>query len=323
MKYEILLSVISVIQQSEAVEEYLDRLTPVVKSLTETHEIILVCNGFNASDVIKIKDVIKKHTKIRLLFLNDRYTMDIAVMSGIENSIGDYCIIMEHETDPVELISVMLEKAINGTDIVIASSGYLRYSFFKRLLAKLYYRVIQFMLEAKQEIDPSYYTCFSRKVLTIFEKTKNTIRNYRFLRTSLGFSCEKINYVPHQKTTRPHSLPPRASLNMRIEAFFSYSYLPLRYASTLAFLIGTMSFCYLIFIFLSLIFNHHVISGWASTSVLYGVMFGSLFFLLGTIGWYLNILLRETKQLPLFQISDEFSSGSSFCDWEKENVIDQ
>lgn len=322
MKYSIILSIVTAIQDVESLNEFLVRAISILDSCAENYELLIICNGFDSQIIKRAKRIASDFAKVRLIFLSDYHTMDVAMMAGVENCIGDYCIVMDSVSDPVEFIPEILKIAVNDNDIVIASNGYKRYtSWYTRITAKIYYRFVSYMLQKNIEIDPSYFTCFSRKALTGLAQFNHSLRNYRLLRTTLGFSTEKVKYTPISSIDKLQAKVRRTPLTSRIESFFSYSYLPLRYFSTMAFFLGLFNYMYLIYVLFSWTLRPDIANGWTSTSILYGVMFGFLFIFLGVFGWYLSILITETKRTPLFQISDEFNSGTPFSDWKKKNVV--
>ncbi len=320
MKHNILLTVVTVADHATDIYPYLTDAIPIVTLCAETYEIIIIANGFNSEDVNLAKQMMGKFSRVRILFLAGKFPLDVAFMAGIENGIGDYLIAMECHYDPPNIIPMLLEKAAASTDIIIASNGYARYkSLWQRLIAKMYHHLLQRIHRQHEPMDPSYFTCFSRKSLTILSQFKNTVRNYRFLRFTLGFSRTKIIYK--NKTKNKHFKPYSTPTRIHLESFFSYSLFPLKFFSTLAFLLGATSFSYVLFAFFSWIFNSHVASGWTSISMIYGTMSGSLFFLLGIYGWYLSILHKEVKGVAPFQITEEITSGSAFLYLDKKNIV--
>ena len=70
-------------------------------------------------------------------------------------------------------------------------------------------------------------------------------------------------------------------------------------------------------------FRPNIESGWTSSSIVNGIMFGSLFLILGALGEYLAILLKEVRKFPLYLVAEDISTGSLFTDFDHKNVVDR
>ena len=322
MKRNILLSVVAVINDDASLPSFLSDLSPVLRECVENYEIIVVGNGLTQLELNKAKTEILLHKCIRLLLLSEDHPVDIAFTAGIDNSIGDFVIMMDSYTDPAPVIPRLLEVAESGCDVVIASSGGKRYSsLLSRLGGAAYFKLARLMLPQASDIDPSYFTCFSRKALNALAQNKDAVRSYRFLRSQLGFSRQIILYEPIRRPAKARRRDSVLLMWLSVESLFSYSMVPLRFFSAISFLLGGISYMSIPYAFLSWLLNPKVVGGWASTSIMFGFMFGSIFVLLGIFGLYFGILLKEIKKVPLYHIVDELDTGSAISDYQKKNVV--
>lgn len=322
MKRNILLSITTVINDDASLPSFLSEAVPALQGCVENYEIIVVGNGLTDFELNKAKTEILKHKRVRLLLLSENYPVDIAFTAGIDNSIGDFVIMMDSYTDPASVIPKLLEVAESGADVVIASSGGKRYnSFLSRLGGLAYFKLARLMLPQVSDLDPSYFTCFSRKALNALAHNKDTVRSYRFLRSQLGFSRQTILYEPIRRPTDARRRNSILLMWLSVESFFSYSMAPLRFFSAISFLLGVVSYLAIPYAFFSWLLNPKVVGGWTSTSIMFGFMFGSIFVLLGIFGLYFGILLKEIKKVPLYHIADEFDTGSAITNYQKKNVV--
>lgn len=322
MRRNILLSVVAVIDNDTSLPSFLSNLAPVLLECVENYEIIVVGNGLTDIELNKAKSEILQHNRVRLLLLSEYHPVDISFTAGIDNSIGDFVVMMDSYTDPASVIPRLLEVAESGFDIAIASSGGKRYnSFFSRLGGGLYFKLAGLMLPQASDIDPSYFTCFSRKALNALSHNKDTVRSYRFLRSQLGFSRQTILYEPIRPPTDARQRNSALLMWLNVESFFSYSMTPLRFFTALSFLLGGVNYVFIPYAFFSWLLNPKVASGWATTSMMFGFMFGSVFVLLGIFGLYFGILLKEIKKVPLYHIVDEFDTGSAISNYQQKNVV--
>ena len=322
MKLNIILSVTTVFNDEVSLSSFLSEVVPVLQECVKNYEIIVVGNGLTSIELNKAKTEILKHKCIRLLMLSENYPVDILFTAGIDNSIGDYVIMMDAYTDPASVIPRLLEVAESGADVVIASSGGKRYtSFLSRLGGWTYFRLARLMLPQPSDIDPSYFTCFSRKSLNVLGHNKEAVRSFRFLRSQLGFSRQTIMYDPIKRLLDYRRRNSLLLMWLSVESLFSYSMEPLRLFSAFSFLLGGASYLFILYAFLSWLLNPKVPGGWTSTSMMFGFMFGSIFLLLGIFGLYFGILLKEIKKVPLYHIAEEFDTGSAITNYQQKNVV--
>jgi len=323
MKCSSVISVVTVIYDAHPLPDFLDDVIPVVEDCSQTYEIIVIANGLSETELASAKNEIRKHPRLRLMVLAGDYSTDLAYVAGIETCIGDYIIVMDSDRDPAPVIADMLKTATEGYDVVVAASGVKRYGNpLMKILGDFYFKAVRLVLGRGIVIDPSYFTCFSRKAITALTQYKDSVRNYRFLRSMIGLPCRHIPYVPIRRTLRCRRPCTLRRVFLGLESFFSYSLIPLKFLSAFSFLLGVISFGYSGYALLSWFFRQHIERGWTSTAVVSGAMFGSLFFILGTLGQYLAILLKEGRKFPLYIVSEDIDRGTLFVAFDQKNVVE-
>ncbi len=322
MKHNILLSVVSVINDDASLPLFLTDLIPVLQEHVENYEVIIVGNGLTDIELNKAKVEALKHQRIRLLVLSENHPIDIAFTAGIDSSIGDFVVMMESYTDPASVIPNLLEIAESGIDVVIASSGEKRYSsFLARLGGMAYFNLARLILPQASDIDPSYFTCLSRKSLNALAHNKETVRSYRILRSKLGFTRRTLIYEPIRRSKDVRRRNFILLMCLGVESLFSYSMAPLRFFSAISFMLGGISYIFILYALFSWLLKPQIAGGWTSTLIMFSFMFGSLFVLLGIFGLYFGILLKEIKKVPLYHIADEVDTGSAITNYQKKNVV--
>jgi dolichol-phosphate mannosyltransferase len=322
MKSNILLSVTTVISDNECISLYLNDVIPALEKFVKNYEIIIVGNGLTDADLIKAKEEINKFRCIRLILLSENNSFDIALTAGIDSSIGDFVIIMDAYTDPAPDMNRLLKIAESGIDVVIAISGVKRYiSLLHRFWGLVYFKIARLILPQSTDIDPSYFTCFSRKALNELIHNKDSLRSYRFLRSQIGFSRETIFYDPIIRSLNNRRKNSLLMMWINLDSLFAYSLLPLRFFSILSFILGGISYFFILYAVLSWLINPYTADGWTSTLMFFGFIFGSIFILLGIFGIYFGILLKEIKKIPLYHIKDEFDTGSAITDYKQRNIL--
>jgi len=118
----------------------------------------------------------------------------------------------------------------------------------------------------------------------------------------VGFKREVIYY---DRMGRAHGRS-RWTLAKRIkyfiDAFTAFSYLPLRLASLLGFLLASLGFLYALVIMILRFISYVPIAGWASLIVVVLVTSGTQLLLIGILGEYVWRTLDESRRRPPFII---------------------
>ena len=106
---------------------------------SDYYEILIVDNGSTDNSVTLAKTAQATISNIRLVVLSRQYSTDIAYSAALDNSIGDYVIMMDLRCDPPVLISALMAEALRGTDVVIAErKDRADNTFWQKIFAKLF-----------------------------------------------------------------------------------------------------------------------------------------------------------------------------------------
>ncbi len=119
-----IVSLITVTQgDADIVQKRLKSINQTLSILGINYEILIVDNNSQDETVEKIKampDVLKFS---RILVLSKNYEKEVAITAGLDNCVGDYAIVFDFYTDPVEMIPYFLtKKLINGKVIIIGKT---------------------------------------------------------------------------------------------------------------------------------------------------------------------------------------------------------
>src|SRR3569623_327154 len=110
-RHDLLISVIMPLEQDAAILESVVRETSQVLEAGYTHhEIILVADGSDETTSAAARAITRQVPGVRLIMLSREFGREMAVLAGLESSIGDYVVVLVAETDPPALIPAMVEK---------------------------------------------------------------------------------------------------------------------------------------------------------------------------------------------------------------------
>lgn len=283
-------------------------------------ELLIVENGSTDQSINILKQLQLKYHNIRVLGLSRHYNTEIAYTAGLENCIGDYVILMNLYTDPPKFIPDLVIKAISENfDIVTVELSHRARPYYKKLLYNIITKVTNDILGIRVAVNTTYFRLFSRRTLNSLIKIKNKSRHLKYFNAVVGFRQSAVVYEAQSSMLSRRDY--FRSLGVFLDLLFSYSNVPLRLVTILGMLGSTLSFVYILYVFFIHLVKRNIVEGWTTLSLVSASMFFLLFLILTVMSEYIARISTETKDQPLYFISEEYNS--SVIRHTKLNVTDE
>lgn len=285
-------------------------------------EILLIDNTAGHFQVETIRKLQKKYPFIRALILSQQYDREIAYMAILENCIGDYVVLSDINSDQTKIIPQLINKAIFGYDIVTAKPqpapqcGRVEVFFYK-IFNIIAIRLLNF------EVSPndSYFLVFSRRAVNAIIRFRNKHRYLKYLSYITGLKQTAFDYKTGGKST---GVKKRRnifqSFFLAADIIISNTTFPLRLAAMIGMLASLISLSYIGYVFIVALVKKKVAEGWITTSILSASMFFLLFLILVILSEYIDRLASETKDQPMYIISEELTNSDFSFLKDKINV---
>lgn len=309
MKNNFLLSVIIPVYNEE---KNIPLITSKVRKIIEkyNYEIIFVNDGSRDDTQIKLAEVSKNNSRIKVVSFVRNFGHQIALTAGYQASSGDCVITIDADLqDPPELIDQMVEKWIEGFDIVYAKRNERDDSIFKKVTAYCFYRLINFLSDTKIPNDVGDYRLLDKKVVIFLN---NLPEKSRFLRGLVAWSGFKSTFVMFNRDKRLYGethYPLSKMINFALDGIVSFSIKPLKIATfigVLCSIFGFFGISYALYVrfFLS---HEYWVTGW--TTLIVGVMFfgGVQLMTIGIIGEYIGRIYKEIQNRPQYLIKEKIN----------------
>ncbi|MCX8080328.1 MAG: glycosyltransferase family 2 protein [Bacteroidia bacterium] len=267
-------------------------------------EVIFVDDGSYDNSVDVLKQQPYKNYKAKIVKLSRNFGSINALYAGLTKTEGDYVVFLYADLqDPVELISMLYEKILEGYEIVWAQRKSVdtdNSRFFSRLYAWLMkrYAVKNF---PSNGFDVAMFT---RKVRN--ELIKNIEGNSSiFLHLlSLGFRQGYVLYDKRKRTLGKSKWNLSKKFKLVIDSFVAYSYLPIRLVTVAGIIFSVMGFLYSIFIFFYKLMGGKIAHGLSTIVIILLLGFGITNISLGIIAEYLWRTLDVSRRRPPFIIDE-------------------
>jgi dolichol-phosphate mannosyltransferase len=309
-----LITVLTVLDNDqELLEDFIAETTAVLEPQFRYYEIVLVDNHSMDSSAAKVRQLEKSYANIHYLRLSRRYDSETAFAAGLENSLGDYVVVMDLRSDPPEAITKLLAAAGQEYEVVIGERSPESRKLFYGMIERVFYRVAGWCLPFKLRPNASYFRCLSRQVVNSITRIRNKSRYLKYLNEVVGFEHA---YVPYTRKPRraEHSLQPSTleAVGSGIDLIVSHSAVPLRLAAFLGVVASFLSVLYFVYILVVSVVKHKVAEGWITTNAVSTMLFLFLFLILTVLAEYVARLLEETKDRPLYFLETESYSSTIY-----------
>jgi len=188
--------IVPVYNEEKNIQKFLDTTIPILEKLGK-YEVIFCLDPSHDCTENKIKDNIEINKNIKLIKFSRRFRQSNSILAGIENCLGDYCVIIDVDLqDPPELIEQMYEKAKEGHDCVYAERIKKEGENFLRLfIIKIYYFIINKLSEIPIPQNVGEFRIISRRMIEYIKIHGNSNFYLRGVTSLIGFNTAKVNFV--------------------------------------------------------------------------------------------------------------------------------
>ena len=164
------------------------RLKNPLEIINPDFEIIMVNDGNLDGSWETIVELTKKDNRVKGLNLSRNFGQHNAITAGLAHCTGEWVIVIDCDLqDQPEEIRRLLEKAEEGFDIVLAQRINRRDSLLKKILSKIFYKILSYLTESKQDYRVANYGIYSKKVIKAILDMKDYIRYFPTMVRWVGF----------------------------------------------------------------------------------------------------------------------------------------
>ena len=298
--------------EEENVERAYTTIVDVFRNLPGyDYEIIVTDNHSTDRTFTLLQEIAARDPKVRVIRFSRNCGYERSLLVAYQHATGDCSVQIDCDLqDPPHLIPQMLELWRQGHEVVYGIRRSLKEGQFVRSLRRLFYTCINAISEDDLPLNAGEFRLVDARILEELRKVDDTSPYLRGLISSMGFSQVGFEYDREARIAGSSKFPFRAMLALALDGVMNHSLVPLRIASTLSLLFGTLTFL-LILIYLAgrLLFGQEWPAGFATTTVLLlmSITLNAMF--LGIIGEYLGRMFMQSKRRPVPIIQTTLNIG--------------
>lgn len=316
-KESILYVVIPCYNEEEVLEETTKQLKVKITNLIKENKIsdksrvMYVNDGSKDKTWELIKKISNKEKYFTGISLSRNRGHQNALLGGLmtAKNYADVVISMDADLqDDINAIDEMLDKYYDGCDIVYGvRSARKKDTFFKRVTAEGFYKFMK-TLGVDCVYNHADYRLTSKKVLEHLESYKEVNLFLRGMFPLIGYKNDIVYYERNERFAGESKYPLKKMLNFAWDGITSFSVKPLRFITTLGFIVLFISIAIMIYSLIRKI-TGNTVDGWTFLSISIWFIGGLQMISIGIIGEYIGKIYSETKQRPRFIISENLNEG--------------
>ncbi len=294
--------------EESVIEETNAQLNSVLAGAFADYEIVYVNDGSKDRTKDLLLSFKEDFSKVKSIHFSRNFGHQPAVSAGIKYATGDYIVIIDADLqDPPALIPDMVKKAEeeNANVVYAVRKSRMGESWFKKMTAKYYYRLINSMSETQLPLDTGDFRLIDRKVANVFNNIEERQKYIRGIITWIGFKQVPIEYNREERFAGETHYPLSKMIQFAMRGLLYFSKKPLTIATNLGIALVVLSIVFLVLQFVKWIFFPETfVIGWIS---IFGaiVFFGGIQLLsIGVLGAYIGNIFDEIKNRPEYIVDE-------------------
>jgi polyisoprenyl-phosphate glycosyltransferase len=294
--------IIPCFNEEEVIQTTYDRVKKVLESSFINHEIIFVNDGSKDKTIDLLTSFAESDINVKVLSFSRNFGHQPAVTAGITHCTGDMAIIMDADLqDPPELIPDMVKTLLDENCNVVYGVRKNRKgeTFFKKITAKIYYKLINYMSDVDLPKDTGDFRLIDKKVIDEFRKLHEKNKYIRGLISWIGFKQCPFYYEREPRLSGETKYSFSKMIKFASTGLIYFTKKPLAISITLGFLSILIGLFLAVYVIIAKITEPaEVVPGWASTLIII-IFFGGIQLLsIGVLGRYIACVFDEVKNRP-------------------------
>jgi glycosyltransferase involved in cell wall biosynthesis len=316
--------VIPVFNEEETIPELERRLRVFLGELGETWEVVFVDDGSRDASAGLLQEMAEKEPRFKVVSFSRNFGHQIAITAGMDRAEGEAVVVMDADLqDPPELVREMLARFRQGFDVVYAvRQRRLGETWFKRLSAKIFYRVFRAMLGFEVVLDAGDFRLMSRPVVLTLRSLRERHRFIRGLVGWIGFRQSSVTYTRQERFAGVTKYPLRKMLGFAFDGITSFSTLPLRMATWLGALAALLAMGLGAWAFYVKIHGITAVPGWTTIMILVALGSSVQLLVIGILGAYVGRIYEEVQRRPLYTVAKEVNFASDERPGQERSPVD-
>jgi polyisoprenyl-phosphate glycosyltransferase len=309
-----LVSVVVPLYNEEAiVDPLLDRILQVVRAIGAPFEIIAVDDGSRDGTRGKLIERARLEPGLTVVCLTRNFGLQGAVSAGLAQAQGDVVVLMDGDLqDPPELIPRLLDEWRGGADIVFTTKRTRAESGLRRFAFDGFHFLLKRLGQIELPLGAGNFSLIDGHALAAINRLPEHNRYLPGLRAWVGFRQVEVAFDRQERAAGEPRMSYRRLVKLALDGIFGFSFLPLRAATYLGFLVTLFGLFLVGWVLVERFVTRTAILGWPSLMVAVCILGGTQLVTIGILGEYLGRIYDEVRGRPNYLVHEliRFDSGA-------------
>ena len=284
--------------------KFYEAIKATMSPLNITYEVVFINDGSRDGTQKTLEKFAEQDELIRFVSFSKNFGKESAMLAGLSYATGDYVLLMDADLQhPPSLIPVMLERAQEGYDQVIAKRNRKGEKLTRSLLTKTYYKFINSLIDVQLENGIGDFRLLSRQAVDAILSLKEYNRFSKGLFSWIGFNETVIEYDNIIREEGDSKWSFASLLNYGIDGVISFNNKPLRIAIYLGLAVTILDILYVLFMLVQITLRGIDVPGYFTTIAAILLVGGLQLFFMGIIGEYIGRIYYEVKRRPHYIVA--------------------
>ena len=293
--------------EEESIPLFYEEIKKVLNNIKCKSEIIFINDGSKDNSLNIMRNLAKKDKIVRYISFSRNFGKEAGILAGLEASKGDYVCMMDVDLqDPPYLLEEMYEEIKKGEYDCIATRSVSRngYSFFRKILTKWYYKIINKLSKTPIVDGARDFRLMTRQMVDSILSLKEYNRYSKGIFSWVGFNTKWITFENNERVAGTTKWNFWRLFAYSIESIVGFSTMPLLISSIAGILFCLIAFIMIIVIISKTLIFGDPVAGWPSLVCIIFFVSGIQLFCTGILGEYLAKTYLETKNRPIYIIKE-------------------
>jgi dolichol-phosphate mannosyltransferase len=281
---------------------FYSRVNEIIKNISNYQfEFLFIDNASTDETANILKDLAKQDKKIKVILNTRNFGHIRSPYWGIIQSQGDATIYLASDLqDPPELIPKFIDAWESGFKVVLGVKPESKLNFINHQLRKAYYLFLNKISNVSIVRNSTGFGLYDREVLNEVRKINDPYPFLRGIIAELGYEVKQILFLQELRNAGHTKNNFYTLYDIGMLGIISHSITPIRMASLVGFLVGSLSFIFaLIFTILKLIYWDSFPLGISPIIIGMFFMFGLILFFIGFLGEYIGSIHTYIQKRPI------------------------
>jgi undecaprenyl-phosphate 4-deoxy-4-formamido-L-arabinose transferase len=303
--------VIPVFNAEGNLPELYARLIPVMETLVECFELILVEDHSRDRSWDIICELAKRDSRVQGMRLSRNYGQHNALLCGIRAAQYEVIVTMDDDLQhPAGEIGLLLETLAQGYDVVYGTPQTQQHDVWRNIASRLTKLALQHAMGVASVTEASAFRAFATRLRAAFDEYRSPSVSIDVLLTwgTSNFTAVKVKHAPRWSGQSNYTM--RKLITHAFNLMTGFSTVPLQLASVVGFVFTLFGVGVLMWVLVRYFVSGSTVPGFAFLASIIAIFSGAQMFTLGIIGEYLARMYGRTIERPAYLVIERCGGGT-------------